>query len=65
MPALSGTSLAGVSTVPSRLVTPVGGPIAAMTSSLGISLGQADVRVTGIRCDGAVLVDRRAAPVRR
>lgn len=31
--------------------------LASVLSSLGVGLGQADVWVTGIRCDGAVLVN--------
>lgn len=38
-------------------VTPaLDGVLATLTSTLGLGLGEADVRVTSVRCDGAVLV---------
>lgn len=59
--------IAGVPLIPPSLLTSISQALASATSpldglinsvlaTLGISLGTADVRVTGVRCDGAVLV---------
>jgi uncharacterized membrane protein len=50
LPSLVTSILAGVT-------SPVDQVLASVLATLGIGLGQADVWVTGIRCDGAVLVN--------
>ncbi len=46
-----------VSTIISGATSSVDQLIATAPQTLGVGLGQADVWVTGIRCDGAVLVN--------
>ena len=39
------------------MTSPIDQVLASLLSTLGIGLGQVDVWVLGIRCDGAVLVN--------
>lgn len=48
---------AGVLSILNGATAPVDQVVASTLNTLGIGLGQADVWVTGIRCDGAVLVN--------
>jgi uncharacterized membrane protein len=47
---------AGVAGILANAVSPVDQLLSSVLQTLGVGLGQADVWVTGIRCDGAVLV---------
>jgi uncharacterized membrane protein len=39
------------------VTSPVDQLLASVLQTLGVGIGQADVWVTGVRCDGAVLVN--------
>jgi uncharacterized membrane protein len=46
----------GVSSLIANAVSPLDQVLSSVLQSLGVGLGQADVWLSGIRCDGAVLV---------
>ncbi|NLH81493.1 MAG: hypothetical protein GX458_11705 [Phyllobacteriaceae bacterium] len=57
IPVVSGSWIAGVTNVLAQAVAPVDALLANALRMLGVGVGVADVWVTGVRCDGAVLVD--------
>lgn len=56
IPLIPPTLLSSISQAFANATSPLDGLINSVLATLGISLGTADVRVTGVRCDGAVLV---------
>jgi uncharacterized membrane protein len=57
VPVVAGVWLAPLTGVLVAAVTPLDALLVSLTRLLGVSLGRADVWVTGVRCDGAVLID--------
>ncbi len=49
-----GATVAGIL---AGVTSPVDQLLASLLQTLGVGIGQADVWVTGVRCDGAVLVN--------
>ncbi len=54
---LPGPTMTLVGSILAAAVTPLDTLLSQVLQTLGVGLGQADVWVTGLRCDGAVLVN--------